>query len=155
MTKSKKTKVADPVSMPIMHLALPRSIKMAKSKKTKVADPVSMPIMHLVLARAGMDDVPLLLTPSAVVAKAYTDRTDLGHDIRVGCNRMKTDASVWINITVVTFKDGRPIRMKIVREITESEMEIANGQKVDPDMKGMTKKKFKALANAQAGGRLD
>ena len=50
--------------------------------------------MHLVIARAGMDDLPMLLTPSASLASTCAKRRDLSRDLRAAADALKVDTSI-------------------------------------------------------------
>ena len=97
---------------------------MAKRKQTTQAS--TLPSMYLVIARAGMDDLPMLLTPSAVVAKTYAQKANLGNDLRAAANFMKVDTSIWLGIAILRFHEGRPISLKRIRDVSDEEAALAN-----------------------------
>lgn len=98
---------------------------MAKVKKK--ANVTRRPTQHLVLWRTTLDDVPLLLTSDHKEAKKYIASLMLdgsswssdmdNSDVVAGHKVMEIGVCSPINLTIVSFRNGRPFRMKIEREI--------------------------------------
>lgn len=89
-----------------------------KKKKAKKLGSENWPTQHLVLWRTTLDDVPLLLTPDRALAFRYADRVNQ-RDVEAGHKVMGIDVCSAVNVTVVSFRKGRPYKMRVVRETIE------------------------------------
>lgn len=95
---------------------------MAKRKVTAA----NWPTQHLVLWRTTLDDVPLLLTPDRKIAERYaktlavnteSESNDLDNRDALAAHRvMGLDICSPCNISIVSFRNGRPYRLKVIRE---------------------------------------
>lgn len=86
-----------------------------KKKANKVSAD-HWPTQHLVLWRSTLDDVPLALIPDRRTAKRYAKNVS-EHDARVAHDVMGLDFCSPVNVSVVTFRNGRPTKFEVVKDI--------------------------------------
>lgn len=85
---------------------------MAK-KRAKKPTEANWPTQYLVLWRTNLDDVPLLLTPDRRAATAYA-KSPPQEDIDRAHEVMGIDHCGDCNTAIVTFRRGRPSRLRIL-----------------------------------------
>jgi len=75
-----------------------------------------METMYLVMLRHTLDDLPVYLTPGYADARRFAEQVDATPSQQIR-NVYNTDCSTPCSVFVVTFEDGRPVKVEYVRDV--------------------------------------
>lgn len=77
---------------------------------------------YLVIGRCEIDDVPMLLTDDLGEARLRASLITEADVIRVAADVMELDTSIVVAIGIVSFFDGSPIDLEMVKEFDVAEI---------------------------------